>query len=167
MRYLANLAGTEYEIEVEERAHGASLVRIDGRQFEVDLRRTGESSFSVIVDHRSFELRVARDGEDLVVVSRDGLARLSLADGLRRAKNAAAPGAGQRARAEVKAMMPGRVVEVMVGPGDEVGAEQGVMIVEAMKMENELRTPRAGRVAEVRVARGETVEKGAVLVVIE
>jgi len=67
----------------------------------------------------------------------------------------------------VLAPMPGRVVKVLVAPGMTVEARQGVVVVEAMKMENELRAPRAGTVREVRVAEGASVEAQAVLVVIE
>ena len=63
--------------------------------------------------------------------------------------------------------MPGRVVRVLVAAGDEVAARQGVVVVEAMKMENELRAPRAGRVKEVSVAAGTSVEAGRILAVIE
>jgi len=62
--------------------------------------------------------------------------------------------------------MPGRVVRVLVAPGDAVEARQAVVVVEAMKMENELRAPRAGIVAEVRVAEGASVEANTVLVVL-
>jgi biotin carboxyl carrier protein len=80
--------------------------------------------------------------------------------------------AGQKKRehagpAQIKAAMPGRVVNVLVAPGDEVREGQGVLIVEAMKMENELKSPKAGKVVEVKVAAGQTVEKGELLVVIE
>ena len=64
-------------------------------------------------------------------------------------------------------MMPGRVVNVLVKAGDSVAFQQGVVVVEAMKMENELKSPKEGKVAEVKVAPGQTVEKGDVLVVIE
>lgn len=67
----------------------------------------------------------------------------------------------------ISAPMPGRVVKVLVKPGDVVEARQGVVIVEAMKMENELRAPRGGRVAEVRVAEGMSVDAHAVVVVLE
>jgi len=70
-------------------------------------------------------------------------------------------------RVELKAMMPGRVVNVLVKPGDEVTADQGVLVVEAMKMENELKAPKAGKVIEVRVSAGQAVEKGEILAVIE
>jgi biotin carboxyl carrier protein len=69
--------------------------------------------------------------------------------------------------AVVKAPMPGRVVRVLVSVGDHVTAKQAVVVVEAMKMENELRAPRDGIVKEVLVIAGATVESGAVLVVVE
>ena len=63
--------------------------------------------------------------------------------------------------------MPGRVVRVLVAAGDEVAVRQGVVVVEAMKMENELRSPKAGRIKEVNVAPGTSVEAGRVLLVVE
>ena len=63
--------------------------------------------------------------------------------------------------------MPGRVLRVLVSVGDEVAARQGVVVVEAMKMENELRSPKAGRVKEVNVTAGTLVEAGRVLLIVE
>ena len=63
--------------------------------------------------------------------------------------------------------MPGRVVKVLVNAGDTVAAHQGLVVVEAMKMENELRAPRAGRVTRVNVVDGMSVEANAVLVTLE
>jgi biotin carboxyl carrier protein len=63
--------------------------------------------------------------------------------------------------------MPGRVVRVLVQAGDDVEAKQGVVVVEAMKMENELRSPKTGRVKEVNVSPGTSVEAGRVLLVVE
>jgi len=67
----------------------------------------------------------------------------------------------------IAAPMPGRVVKVLVSPGDSVAARQGLIVIEAMKMENELRAPRAGTVTAVKVAPGAPVEAGTVVVVIE
>ena len=67
----------------------------------------------------------------------------------------------------IAAPMPGRIVKVFVSPGDSVAARQGLIVIEAMKMENELRAPRAGIVTAVKVASGAPVEAGTVLVVIE
>ena len=69
--------------------------------------------------------------------------------------------------ATILAPMPGRVVKVLVQRGDEVAARQAVVVIEAMKMENELRAARAGVVTEVRVTQGASVEANAVLVVLE
>jgi biotin carboxyl carrier protein len=63
--------------------------------------------------------------------------------------------------------MPGRIVKVLVRAGETVAAQQGLIVVEAMKMENELRAPRAGRVTSVKVGEGTSVERGAVLIVME
>jgi biotin carboxyl carrier protein len=67
----------------------------------------------------------------------------------------------------VTSPMPGRIVRVLVAPGDEVAARQGLVVVEAMKMENELRAPGAGQVREVLVTDGMSVEAGRLLVTIE
>ena len=67
----------------------------------------------------------------------------------------------------VKAPMPGRIVRVLVAVGDLVSARQGVAIVEAMKMENEVHSPIAGEIKEIKVKPGDTVEGGALLVVVE
>jgi len=86
----------------------------------------------------------------------------------RRGGHVARDGGDHAAGAQtVVAPMPGRVVRVLVEPGDEVAARQGVVVVEAMKMENELRSPKAGRVKDVQVTAGASVEAGRVLIVVE
>jgi biotin carboxyl carrier protein len=67
----------------------------------------------------------------------------------------------------IEAVMPGRVVRLLVEEGQEVEAGQGVLVLEAMKMENEVAAPRAGTVSTVKVAQGETVETGQLLAVVE
>jgi biotin carboxyl carrier protein len=85
----------------------------------------------------------------------------------RRTGRATATGRHAHGQQTVVAPMPGRVVRVLVAPGDEVTASQGIVVVEAMKMENELRAPKGGRVKDVSVSPGTSVEAGRVLVVIE
>ena len=70
-------------------------------------------------------------------------------------------------RQEIAASMPGKVIRVLVGPGDAVDEGQGLVVVEAMKMQNEMKSPKSGRVAEVRVRPDVTVAAGEVLVVVE
>jgi len=166
MRYIATLDGSEHEVEIEELSTGSYLVRMGPREVQIELRKVGPASFSLLANDRSFDLDVSRDGEQLVVASRGGLNRVTIMDRTRRAALAAAA-RELSGRAELKAMMPGRVVNVLVGPGDEVTTDQAVLVVEAMKMENELKAPKSGRVSKVNVEVGRTVEKGEVLLVIE
>ncbi|HUY19610.1 MAG TPA: acetyl-CoA carboxylase biotin carboxyl carrier protein subunit [Candidatus Binataceae bacterium] len=167
MRYIANLAGAAHEFEVEPLgADGGYRLRLGDQHYDLDVRRVGASSFSILIGTRSFDFEVLREGDELVIASRDGVARVALTDPRRRAPSAAAR-AHQSGRAELRAMMPGRVVNVMVAAGDEVEAGAGVLVVEAMKMENELRAPKSGKVIEVKVTAGQTVEKNDLLVIIE
>jgi biotin carboxyl carrier protein len=112
--------------------------------------RSGIRRLEVVVDGWRFEFDVESE------------ARARLMERARRDRGAAT-GAGA---AEVRAMIPGRVLDVAVAAGDAVGIGQRVLVIEAMKMQNELRAPRAGVVTDVRVAAGQTVELGDLLLVI-
>jgi biotin carboxyl carrier protein len=166
MRYIATIDGAEQEFDVEELTGHSLRIRLDDEQVEVDVRRTGGTSFSILVGDRAFDFSVARQNDELIVASRGTATRVNLQDAARRVRGGAARphGAG---KAELKAMMPGRVVSLLVKVGDTVAAHQGVVVVEAMKMENELKSPKAGKVIEIKVAPGQTVEKGALLLVID
>jgi biotin carboxyl carrier protein len=167
MRYVATLEGEEHEIEVEELSADSFAIRFGTHRFEADLRKVGPASFSVIVENRSYDFDVVRDGEETVVASRTGSKRLTLIDSARRAAHGTARRREVTGRVEIKATMPGRVVSVLVAPGDEVKEGQGIVVVEAMKLENELKSPKAGKVQEVKVVAGQTVEKGELMIVIE
>ncbi len=167
MRYVATLDGAEHEIEVEELSAESCAIRLGERRFEADLRQVGPASFSVLLGDRSFDFDVVRDGDELVVASRTGATRLTLVDAARRALRAGTRRREVSGRVEMKAAMPGRVVNVMVVAGDGVKRDQGVLILEAMKMENEVKSPKDGKVVEVKVVAGQTVEKGELMIVIE
>jgi len=166
MHYVATLDGREHELQIEELSSGSFVVRIGHEEVQIELRKVGPTSFSLLANDRSFDLDVSRDGDQLIVASRGALNRVTLMDRTRRAALAAAS-RQLSGRAELKAMMPGRVVNVLVAPGDEVTTDQAVLVVEAMKMENELKSPKNGRVSQVNVEVGRTVEKGEVLLVVE
>jgi biotin carboxyl carrier protein len=165
--YHATVDGLERELAIEELPDaGRFEINLGGKKINADLRQAGPASFSVIIGNRSFDLDVIRQGDEFVVVSRAGATRLTLEDARRRAMNSrnAREVSG---KAQMRAMMPGRVLSVAVKVGDEVAAQQGVLVIEAMKMENELKSPKAGKVVEVKVTAGQTVEKGELLIVIE
>jgi biotin carboxyl carrier protein len=166
MRYLATVLDQEHEFEFEDLKANACVVRMGEHSFQLDVRRVGAHSFSVLIGNRVFDFDVTPEGEDLILSSRSGAWRVNLVDEKRRAARASL-GRQLSGRIELKAMMPGRVVSVLVNPGDQIEAEHGVLTVEAMKMENEIRSPKAGKVVEVRVTAGQTVEKGEILAIIE
>jgi biotin carboxyl carrier protein len=166
MRYFATVDGLERELEIEELSGRSIRLKLGEHVFEADVRRIGPSSISILIGDRSFDLNFVNRDEHVVVTFRGNATRVTLVDALRRRPPSAARAAGG-GKAELKAMMPGRIVNILVKTGEEVAAHQGVVVVEAMKMENELKAPKAGRVAEIRVAPGQTVEKGELLIVIE
>jgi biotin carboxyl carrier protein len=166
MRYQAIVDGAEHELEVDELDPQTLRVKLGDKTFDVDLRKTHDRSYLAMVGNRAFDFSISSDGDDLVMTSRRGVNRVTLIDKSRRRLQAS----GERVvsgRVELKAMMPGRVVNVLVKPGDDVAADQGVLVVEAMKMENELKSPKAGKVIEIKVSVGQAVEKGEILAVIE
>ena len=84
-----------------------------------------------------------------------------------RALRARSRGQGAQGRQNVAASMPGKVIRILVAQGDSVEAGQGLVVVEAMKMQNEMKSPKAGRVAEIKTKEGAAVTAGDVLVVVE
>jgi len=165
--YHATIDGQEHKLAIEELANaGAFEINLGGKKINADLRQAGPTSFSIIVGARSFDLDVIRQGDEFVVSSRSGVTRLTLEDARRRLMHSR--GAREMSgNAQMRAMMPGRVLSVSVQVGDQVEAQQGVLVIEAMKMENELKSPKAGKVVEVKVVAGQAVEKGELLIVIE
>ena len=140
----------------------------------VDARRLDAETLSLVLvqgGSGSHQVRCVSAGRpDAVDVHVAGaVLRASVDDG-RSWLGGQAPGGGAAAAADggqVTAPMPGKITRILVQPGDEVTAGQGVIVVEAMKMENELVAPGDGRVADVPVSEGDPVDTGAVLVVIE
>jgi biotin carboxyl carrier protein len=171
-----------FEIEVNGRPHAVKVERAgsryriesDGRVDVVDVARVDRTTVSMILGGErecSHEVSVleGREPGALEIYLRAGLVqtRVAGAPGQRRwnAKGAGLGGAVGPQR--VTAPMPGKIVKVLVKPGDAVAARQGLVVIEAMKMENELRAAREGRVKEVHVAEGDLVEAGRLLTVIE
>jgi biotin carboxyl carrier protein len=116
------------------------------------------------IDGEKVVLEVKREGGRVSVGGREYGVRMTDPKHLR---GAGALGGEQGGRAQVKAPMPGKVVRVLVEAGQVVEAGQGLVVVEAMKMQNELKSPKSGTVSEVRAAAGSTVNAGDVLVVVE
>jgi biotin carboxyl carrier protein len=121
--------------------------------------------YSVLLDGRSYEARVEETPGGLVVVIDGFRFEVNVRDPRRFSRQQS--GRGGEGVQTVAAPMPGKVVRVLVAPGDAVEAGQGIMVVEAMKMQNEMKAARAGRVLSVVVKEGATVAAGDVLATIE
>jgi biotin carboxyl carrier protein len=162
--YDAQVAGRTLRVEVQGR-DGRYTVRLGQRTLEVDYQEWEGGFASLLVEGRSHDVGIERQAAGYRVQLAEHELLIELAPAAREA--AAATRRPTTGPLRVAAPMPGKIVRVLVEAGQPVAAEQGLVVVEAMKMENELRAPRAGRVRETCVRLGQAVETGAVLVVIE
>jgi biotin carboxyl carrier protein len=121
--------------------------------------------FSVLIDGRSYEARVEPSSDGVWISMRGERLHVSITDPRQWSPNNT--GARSEQRENIIAAMPGKIVRVLVSPGDAVEPGQGVLVVEAMKMQNEMKSRRHGRVVSIPVREGETVSAGAVLAIIE
>jgi biotin carboxyl carrier protein len=164
LTFVVEVAGRARTIDVRH-SGDRWQVSVDGRPVEVDVVVAG-GRLSLLIETCSYEVAVERRGAGDALVHVNGR-EVPVAVGRRGAAGASPIGGGMAGPAMVTAPMPGRIVKLLVKAGDQVTARQGVVVVEAMKMENELRAPKAGTVREVRVAEGASVEAGATLAIVE
>jgi biotin carboxyl carrier protein len=146
-------------------------VVVDGRAIEVDSQQLDNvleveaGVYSVLLDGASYEIRLQPSPQGLSASVAGRRFSVEVRDPRDASPSSrAAIGSG---RQNVTAPMPGKVVRVLVNKGDQVETSQGLVVVEAMKMQNELKASRPGRVMEVRAREGETVGAGDTLVVLE
>lgn len=167
MAFVARLGDQTYTVEIEETEKSVYRVSVDGNEFLVDGKKTGRTNYSLIVDSRSFEIEVDNSGDEYRVLVDGRNYHIHLVDERRMRVGGAQSGLELQGRQNVSVPMPGKIIAVLVAEGDSVEKGQGLVIVEAMKMENEVRSPIAGAVKEIKVKPGDTVEGGAVLIVVE
>lgn len=168
MKLNAEVGGEGLSVEVRREGERV-FAEVGGRRYELEARAVGAGEYLLVHEGRVYECRVGQSkerGSPLTVSAGAGEYEVTLTDPkhLRGAAGAHGPEAG---RAQVVAPMPGKVVRVLVEAGQQVEAGQGVVVVEAMKMQNELKSPKSGTVSELRAEAGATVNAGDVLAVIE
>lgn len=164
MKYITTVDGVEYEVELLE----DGSVLLNGEAVQVDLRSVdGRSVYSALVEGRSFEAALSNDDGMIEVIIEGVRYQTEVVDEhamlLRRAAGDAGGGSGEY---QLEAPMPGLVVNVLVKEGQAVEAGMVLVILESMKMQNELRAPFAGVVQAVNVQNGDNVEKREVMVVV-
>ncbi len=164
MKYTVNVGERTYEI----RPGANQTVEIDGESHQVDFREIDTSAlYSLLIDNHSWQVLVEREGDEYRISIDGELYVVNVQDErTRKIQKALSKGAAASGEFTLKAPMPGLVRSVPVQVGQEVQKGQGLVILEAMKMENELRASRAGIVRDVRVKPGDAVELGQTLVVI-
>ncbi len=160
MKLVVEHQGRADEVEVE-RDGELWRVRVGEIDYRVDAVRVGGTAHSLVVDGRQFEVDVVRLGGGRYEVSRGGwLEELTVQDPLAHLASQAHASTGAAGVAVVAAYMPGRVAAVLVEEGESVTAGSGVLVLEAMKMENEIQAERDGVVKRIFVSLGEAVEGG-------
>jgi biotin carboxyl carrier protein len=163
------VAGRDMTVEVQ-RDEGVYVATVDGRRHVVDVCHVG-GSWSLLIGTRSYDVSFANEsGGALTVVVDDRRVPVVVelpGRSWSSTRPGGAPGGATAGPHRIVAPMPGKIVKVLVKPGDEVLPRQGLVVVEAMKMENELRSQLAGTVSEVRVTEGASVETGTILVIVE
>ena len=168
MKYLIEIDGESIELEVSDDEVG-SVVRYEDRELRVDLGRVGSTGpYSLLLDDRSYEgyVELVEGGYRVIL---GGQVFLIAVEEATRARLHGLAGASHHHEGPtaVAAPMPGLVIGLPVAEGQTVRRGETVVILQAMKMENELRAPRDGTVKEIKVSTGETVAMGQALLTLE
>ena len=164
MKYEVEIQGRTVSVELEQR-NGRLVADVGPRRYDLAVNTPEEGVFTFMDGDRVYEARVsARESGSLSVTIGGQLFAASVVDRKHRRPTLEH---GTEGRQHLMAPMPGKVVRVLLKAGDEVAQGQGVLVVEAMKMQNEIKSPKAGRVLEIRVAEGATVDANQIMAVIE
>ena len=164
-----------YDVLVDGKTHRVELTReekvwlckVDGQVVEVDAALTARDVLSVLVGGKAYEIKRERSlqGELHMVI---GCARYAVdVQDPRSLRTRRAVAGAESGPQRIKAAMPGKIVRILVGEKDEVKAGQGVIVMEAMKMQNEMKSPKDGRVQKILAAEGSVVNAGDTLAIID
>lgn len=156
MKYITTVGEKEYLVEIIDERH----ISVNGKIFEVDFESvSGQPVYSLIVDGKSHESYVQPGDDNWQVLLRGRLYPVRVEDEREKRLRAAAGSVAEGGEFLLRAPMPGLVVAVPVEEGQEVKKGEVLLILESMKMQNELKSPRDGTVGRIRVKPGESVEQ--------
>ena len=170
MKLRAAISGNEHELSLNL-VDGVVAAEVDGRHYDVELRELSRGEYLLISGANVYKCRVVqkRDlapGESFAIVLRGRNYDVAIIDP-KRLRSGQSSAAHHSGAAEIVSPMPGKIVRVLVAAGANVEAGAGIIVVEAMKMQNEMKAPKAGVVVSINAAEGATVSAGDVLAVIE
>ena len=162
MKLNAELNSEKHEIEIT-RAGDRIFARVDDREYELEASEVEPNVYLFKYNNRIFEIYVAPNG---IVNLGNHQLEIAITDP-KRLRGSGAGAASADGIVEIKTAMPGKLVRVLVSEGAEIKQGEGVLVVEAMKMQNEMKSPKDGIVREIRFAEGATVNAGDILAIIE
>jgi biotin carboxyl carrier protein len=168
MKLKAQVGDEVHEVEIQQDGRRV-FARVDGREYELDVSEPEPNVYLLKHEKKIHEIFVSpRPTPDstYMVASASGDIEVKIVDP-KRLRGSGAAGGSTDGAAEIRTLMPGKVVRLISAVGDAVEKGDPVMVVEAMKMQNDLKAPKAGTIKEIRVAEGATVAAGDVLAVIE
>jgi len=162
MRFSASISGKQHQLEIIRRGPDFEC-RIDGKAAQIDMSRISSDVLSILYEGKSYEVR--RGVGDVVLVG-DHSYQVQLTDP-RSWRSRHRDGGGGEGPQKLTASMPGKVARVLAKAGAKVQAGEGVLVIEAMKMQNEIRAPREGTIASIQVKEGQAVNAGEVVAIID
>jgi biotin carboxyl carrier protein len=166
MKYEVIINGARRSVEFALPAGNTSGVTfsIDGREVSADSVRISHHAYSILVGGRSLQVSIEERADDLLVKTAGREFRVEISDprSWRRGKGG---GIELEGRQQLLAPMPGKIVRVLAAPGEQVTAGQGLLVIEAMKMQNEIHSPKSGTVEKLAME-GQTVNAGEILAIV-
>ncbi len=166
MKYFVNIDGRDVDVDVRPRPGGGYLASVDGSEKQVQISEHSQSDVTLLIDGRVMDWVVSTPAPELSVAGGGQRMEARVESARARALEGMRHGGAKSDDGQVRSPMPGKVVKLLVAEGDEVAEGAPVVVVEAMKMENELTSPKAGTVSKIHVAEGDTVEGAAPLLTI-
>jgi biotin carboxyl carrier protein len=166
-KFLVVHDGAEKLVEVAPLRANLFRVIMDGAAHEVDVRQCTSDSISMLLDNKASDFSYAFLNDRLELHGRTETYSFEVLDERKMMARRARRNREEQGPETVKAIMPGKVIHIRVKPGDTVAAGDGLLIMEAMKMENEIKCRRPGTVRAVHVVPGQAVENGTLLLEIE
>ena len=157
MKYITEVEGKQFIVEIMDDKH----VRVDDKLYEIDFETvSGQPVYSLIVDGKSHESYIYQGDDNWQVLLHGRLYPVTVEDEReKRLRAAAGGGVAETGEYHLRAPMPGLVVAIPIAEGQEVKRGQVILILESMKMQNELKSPRDGTIGRIRVKPGESVEQ--------
>jgi len=164
MTYEIAIDGKTYRLDLDQ-VEGCWSCRVDGREIEVDAVLARPNVLSLRIGNKAFEVKCERVGGDVHIWV--GSRRFSAEVRDPRSLRSRIRAVDEHGPKKLTAPMPGKVVRVLLSQGAEVEAGAGVLVVEAMKMQNEVKSPKKGTIQRILVAEGAAVNAGDVLAIVE